>query len=604
MPPRVRTASGLLVVPMDDFLGMAPDQAGIEPPSNQFNRMENLYTDLRVIKKRLGVTKYGGITHATGSRVYGIYEPLGAASTPEFGIVKHTDDDLYFLNSSTWTQLTGFAIQTSNSYFGEINMLQTGASADVTDTAAASSSVTVINLTTGGLTPNAHVGKIVQVRHATGTPYRYEHKIIVGNTANTITVSSTEPLNEIPATGVGVRIYPTKVEMIVGVADTSTTGFYLKVSAPVAVAGIAGSSTATGMTRLDETVNTYGFGFRGIEIHQNRVFGWNNNRLRWSDLGNGEQFSKNNYLDFTTDIRRVKSFTDDIIIVYERSRVTAIRLSDPNPANWETKVLSPNEGCNFPNCVANYFSSNYGLQFFVSTGNEIKAIPSDIFTDRTREAKIFSVSKNYIATDLSTAFSCMEVNKDGHLIIAMTNSIWWRLNVEASERTKFAYWIWSKDTRSTSPMDLSSHVMVMCNGALVSGQRNTGQIDVLDAVGVYTDNGSAISTVLDKRSLQDSLFGDLCHFYTINIAHGVSGGSSLVYVYVVPDNTPAGSMGSSIASYNPSTGDKHREIRIPVSPSANKDRGKRLDFRFTEDGSVQMADIERIEISFYPGTYK
>ena len=604
MPSRVRTASGLLVLPMDNFLGMAPDQAGIEPPVNQFNRMENLYTDLRVIKKRLGVVKYGEITHATGSRVYGIYEPLGSAATPEFGIVKHTDDDLYFLNSSTWTQLTGFTLQSADSFFGEITMLQSGASADVTDTVAASSSVTVINLTTGGLTPNAHVGKIVQVRHATGTPYRYEHKIIVGNTASTITVSSTEPLNETPAAGIGVRIYPTKVELIAACADTSTTGFYLKVSASVAVAGIAGSSTATGMTRLDNTVNTYGFGFRGIEIHQNRVFGWLNNRLRWSDLGNGEQFSKNNYLDFTTDIRRVKSFTDDIIIVYERSRVTAIRLSDPNPANWETKVLSPNEGCNFPKCVANYFSSNYGLQFFVSSGNEIKAIPSDIFTDRVREAKIFSVSKNYIASELTSAFSCMEVNKDGHLIIAMTNSVWWRLNVEASERTKFAHWIWSKDTRSTSPLDLSSNVMVMCNGALISGQRGTGQIDTLDAIGVYADNGTAISTVLDKRSLQDSLFGDLCHFYTINIAHGVSGGSSLVYVYVVPDNTPAGSMGSSIASYNPSLNDKHREIRIPVSPSSNKDRGKRLDFRLTEDGSVQMADIERIEITFYPGTYK
>lgn len=606
MPSRVRTAPGLLAIPMDDFLGMAPDQGGIESAPNQFARLENCYTDLRVIKKRNGNVKWQSVTHATGSRTYGIYDPIGFPSVADFGTIKNSDGDLYFFGpGSAWIKMTGFALQSADTFFGEIMMLQSGASADVTDTATGASTTTIITLTTGGLTPNAHVGKIVQVRHATGTPYRYEHKIIIGNTANTITVSSTEPLNEAPANTVGVRIYPARVETVVGVPDTSTTGYYLKLAGDLAVAGVAGSSTSAGMTRLDNSVNTYGYGFRGIEIHQNRVFGWNNNRLRWSDLGNGEQFSKNNFLDFTTNIRRVKSFTDDIIIVYERTKITAIRLSDPNPANWELKVIAPMEGCNFPKCVANYFSANYGLQFFVSLSGEVKAIPADIFTDRAREAKIFSVSKNYINTDLGNTFSCMEVNKEGHLIVALTNSVWWRLNVEASERTGFKHWIWSKDTRPTSPTDWSSNVLAISSGGLMlSGRRGSGQVDVLDVAGQYSDDGTSISIVIDKRSLQDSLFGDLCHFYTINLAHGVYGGSTTVFVYVVPDNTPSGSMGSSIASYNPSTGDKHREIRIPASPTTYKDRGKRLDFRFTEDGSVQFPDIERIEITFYPGTYK
>lgn len=600
------SASGMQVIAMDDFLGMAPDQLGIEAAQNQFTRMENCYTDLRVIKKRFGCGKWQGVTHATGGATYGLFEPVGSPSVGEFGTIKHTDDDLYFFNvfSSTWIQMTGMNVGFADSYFGEINMIKSGASADVSDTTASGSTTTVINLTTGGLTPNAHVGKIVEIQHATGTPYRYERKIIIGNTANTITVSSNEPLNEAPASSKTVKIYPVRVEVVTAMADSSTTGMYIKLAAAVAVAGISGSSTATGMTRLDETINTYGYGFRGIEVHQNRVFGWNNNRLRWSDLGNGEQFSKNAFLDFTTDIRAVKSFTDNIIIVYERTRVSAILTDDANPANWQLRVISPLEGCNYPRCVANYYSANYALQFFVSTGLEIKAIPSDIFTDRNREAKVFSVSKNYINSELTSAFSCMEVTKNGHLIVAMTNSIWWRLNVEASERTKFAHWIWSKDTRSSSPTDRSSRVLVRSGSYFLSGRTQSGQIDGLDVDGVYSDDGTSYSLVLDKRSLQDSLFGDLCHFYTFNIAQGPSGGSTTVSLYVVPDNTPAGSMGSAIASYNPSTGDKHRELRIPVSPSSNKDRGKRLDFRITEDGSVQFADIERIEITFYPGTYK
>jgi len=115
-----------------------------------------------------------------------------------------------------------------------------GGSPTISDTVAASSTATSINLTTGGLTPSAHVGKTVRV--TTGGVDTFT--IITANTASVLTVSPALPAAPVTGNPVGILNVTSAVGSFSGASGaptffvtsiTGVTGDNLSIATPASM---------------------------------------------------------------------------------------------------------------------------------------------------------------------------------------------------------------------------------------------------------------------------------------------------------------------------------------------------------------------------------
>jgi len=588
----VRAAPGMSEQTIQKFYGQVSDRAGeISKKPKQFDSLINVSSDLSRLQKRKGTAKYQSVTHATGSKVYGLYEVTGIIDT-DFTMAKQSSGVMYFYSSllGGWRNHTeNVSFPTSRSYFVEMNGENTyDATINISDTATGASTTTSVTLTTNtSQVVNALVGAILTVDYGSG---RVEKKVVLANTASVLTLSADDPLDAAPPNTTTITIKSAGNNMYV-----AGGGQYAKFNPGRCIATISTTTMTDGYDRLDNVgVNSYAS--TGIEEFGGRVLSWSGNRVRYSDLNNGDNFSKNAYMDIPGSVFLCKRYTDDICIIYERTRTYALVGTDP--ATWKLKLIMENEGTNRPEMVNNYTSIGNTMQIFMNNNNQIKAITPEVLNARDREVKSLTLSKNYVQESLSASanYLCAGITLDGIYVIARSDDTYLCLNMEASERTDFKEWIWHSEARPAAQLP---YVLTLLNGFLNGGADDNGQ--------VYTfysgndDDGTAIAMTITRRGLQFEQFGDDTKWYSMNLATGPSGTTTTVTVNTEVNNTPTGAINNLLGTYDPSTGNKFRRFRIKNNPSLAEGTGKHIDYTITESSSVAVAPIEMIQFTYFAG---
>ncbi len=588
----VKAAPGMGEKTLKNFLGMVLDKSGeVTRASNQFDLLLNVYTDLIRLNKRNGATKHQSVSHSTGSKVYGMYEIGAYIATQSFFTLKQSDTVLYAYDTAgTWRNLTTHSFPLSRLYFAELKGENTyDTSINITDTVAAGSTETAVKLTTNtSLTVNILEGAICKIDYGSG---KVERKRIIGNSADTLYFNSADPLNSVPPTSQALTIRPSDTNVYV-----AGGGEYAKLNPTKCVATISGSTITGGYDRLDNE-GAYSYKANGVCLFAKRALIWYGSRVRFSDLNNGDTFGKNSYIDFPGEVYLCKQFTDDICIIYTASQTFA--LIGTSPSSWNLQLISQNSGTKRPECVSNYVSTGSTIQIYIDQRSQVRAITQEtIYQAKNREAKTLTLSKNYVqdSLDANANFSCAAVSPDGFYVIARTDNTYLVLNMEASERMDFKEWIWHKETRPAAQLP---YCMEVINGFLTAGAAASGQMYAMYATGVYADDGTAIDYEINKRAFQVSQYGDTMKWYRLNITQGPSGGSTTVTVSSKAGNTPTGSISDLLGTYDPSTGKKFRTLRIKNNPSLLEGHGRHFDFKITESGSVQVAPIELIQLTYY-----
>lgn len=593
----IKAAPGMGEKTIKNPLGMVLDKPGeITRAPNQFDLLLNVFTDLTRLNKRLGSTKHQSVSHSTGSKVYGLYEIGAYIATQSFFTLKQSDTVLYaFDTSGTWRNLTTHSFPLSRMYFSELkgeNAYDT--SINISDTAATGSTTTAVKLTTNtSLSLNVLEGAMLKIDYGSG---KVERKRIIGNSADTLYINSTDPLNADPPNGQSLTIKPSDTNVYV-----AGGGEYAKLNPAKCVSMISGSTITGGYDRLDNE-GAYSYKANGVCRFANRNLIWYGSRVRYSDLNNGDMFGKNAYLDFPGEVYLCKQFTDDICMIYTANQTFA--LIGTSPSSWSLEIIAQNSGTKRPECVSNYVSTGTTMQIYLNQRSQVRAITQEtVYQAKTREVKTLTLSKNYVqdSLDSNANFSCAGISPDGFYVLARTDNTYLVLNLEASERTDFKEWIWHKETRPAAQLPYCLEVI---SGFLTAGAAASGQLYAMYATGVYADDGTAIDYEINKRAFQVSQYGDTMKWYSINITQGPSGGSTTMTVNSKAGNTPSGSISDLVGTYDPSSGKKFRALRIKNNPSLLEGHGAHFDFKITESGSVQVAPIELIQITYFEGIIK
>jgi hypothetical protein len=585
------------------FLGQVSDRGGeITKKVNQFDRLINCYSDLHRLRVRGGTIKQNGVTNAPAGITYGMYEYTMFATNVGLGFqyMKAVGSTLWvYGNQSTY----GFAwrahgqggvptvLGSGPTLFADMNGENAfDTSINVSGTLGAASTRTNIVLGSGSHAINALVGAIITIDYGSG---KKERKVILGNTATTVSISEDDPLNSAPASGTSYTIKPSGHNVYL-----ASNGVYAKVN-PKKVADTTLEETITdGYTRLDNE-GAYSYPAQGIVAFGGRMYTWNNDTLRWSDLNNADNFSMNATMKFPGGIFMVKPFSDNVLIVYERRKITAIIGTDPLTQDYQ--IISENEGLLTSQVVSNYTSIGRTMQIYVNNNHQVKAITPEIIRDQTRETKALTLSQNYVQDKMrggTFSINCAAVSPDGMYHIARSDGTALVLDLKASELLNFEEWLWHEEVR---PPTNTPNVFGYLNGYLVGGSYSNGQLYQFYLDSVYTDDGSPIDVTIERRGLQFEQFGDLVKWYSMNIAQGPSGGASTVNVYTKAGNTPTGNIDNLLGTYIANAGSKFRRFRIKNNPSLGEGSGTHIDYKITISSSVQVAPIESIQFTYFPG---
>lgn len=577
---------------------MANDQESFANRSpGHFDLLQNWYADNDKLIKRKGVAKFPG-THATGARTYGAYGIRGYTGA-DFLYAKVTSDDLYFWDNITaaWNVFTGHAFPTSETYFAELNgFMEWNTWYDVDETVKAGSTATDVLLgnSTGPWTDNLLAGKVARFNFSAT---RVEYKVIAGNyndgTDDHLLFNEDDPLNGAPAIGTTIDIHDANTNLYIGGG-----GEYARVQPDEMADGVVAGASADGYRQLD-TTNTaiIGDGFTGITSHANRIFGWYQDTVRFSDLYNGDNFGSASYIKFSTLIRAVVPFNDNVAIIYGVHGIWA--LIGVSPSSWELRLITQEIGCNDPKTIATYSSTAMTMQFFVARDGSVRVITSDSFRAVSREVKLESVSENYIHKEFSNLsnWTCGGIDNEGryHVFRGSTGEFW-TLNVRASEKMRFREWAWSKGQFASA--SLAPYITANIAGSLRLGMTSSGQLYTMN--NGTTDDGTAIPGTIRRRGLNFDALGDRTKFSKIQIAQGASDSSTTMTVKAEANNSTAGTIEHTIMTYDPSTGDKLRKGTIPNNPSLQEGTGQMIDYEITESGSVAIAPIEQINFGYRP----
>lgn len=577
---------------INTFFGQVSDRAGqIQKRIGHFDRLLNVYSDVTRLKKRPGTQKFQEVSHSTGSKTYGLTK-IKALSESQFSYVKVVSGTIYVYDSGSqsWRNHTEDTSRpNSRTYFAEMRGEDLYAGAiDIDDTADSGSTTTEIKLTTNtSLVTNILARTIVSVDYGSG---KIERKVVIGNTADTLLLSSTDPLNSAPPATTTVHIGDSGLNLY-----AAGGGEYWKVNPDQCIATISGATMTDGFDRLDNE-GAYSYPANGLCEFNNRILTWYGNRFRWSDLSNGDNFGKDAYGEVDGTIWLIKRFNDNIAIIYTTGAIYA--LIGTTPSNWSLRIITDKEGTNRPEMVDNYTSQAFTMQLYMNGRGQIKGITQESFTVRDREAKTMSLSRNYVQESLAASanYLCAGVSPDGMYLISRSDNTYLALNLEASERLGFKEWVWHEESR---PSAITPFCMESMDGFLVGGANASGQLYTFHVPEEVDDDGTAISMEIVKRAINVEQYGDLTKWYGLNIAQGPSGGSTTMSVYAKAGNDYNDAIDSLVQSYDPSAGKKFRRGAIKNNPSANEGTGDHLDFKISESSSVAVADIEAIQMTYF-----
>lgn len=150
--------------------------------------------------------------------------------------------------------------------------------------------------------------------------------------------------------------------------NTSTYSIHAKEKALVCNNGTDTTFKILGTTAYDLTYNPK---FTSQVVMNSRLWGIEGTKIRWSDLGNGEAFNGNSYIDTGEQLVAVTK-VGDFLAVYSKTK-TGVVLGN-SPDNFEFKWRDYAHGCIAPRSVSNWkqwsFSlANDGVYAFDGTNN-------------------------------------------------------------------------------------------------------------------------------------------------------------------------------------------------------------------------------------------
>lgn len=578
--PRRNNFTQPLVNSIDTWFGMTRDRSGTEVLNNEFRTIDNYDNILtQSLQKRLGCIKYGSVAHTNGTVVQTGMTFITSAAAKVF--LKVANSTIYKWTAGapgSWGAVGASVFTDTTTFLKQLLTHQTGAAAAATSTCTAADSTTVTN-GAAGMTINQYVGYVLSING--------QQKIITGNNATVFTLA--EPFDDIPAAAAAYNVYARQQEFFIATG----TEFY--------------KCDGTTLTRLDNSV--YANSFKGIEVHDNRLWGWKGNRVYWSDTGLGEHFSRNNLKDFASDVQCVADLAE-ALVVYETKSVTVKFNSDPSQFFWR-KTLN-GYGTSSPKSVATY----PGIQFFLDSQMGVMYVSLKSLVVRTLtpwgdEISPLSASLNYINTLIFAHSSaeilaaCAWVN-NGNYYLRVGNEVF-VLHVLASitasrsqSDVSQTQWIW---TRRTYPTAIIPNSIFEFDTDLVFGGSTNGQAYAMNQAAVYTDDGTTITTTLEKcdwdvdDSYRSKSYDGL--YITMDLP-----ASTITYnIYFLPGGTTFGA--GVDKTFDPFASDTSRKaiVKIPSNPSdtgGRKDTGIYISIKITESATIATTNFEDMEIHYYP----
>jgi len=547
---------------------MVRDRSGTEQGDREFRTLQNIDNVLlEILRPRLGTAKYGGSTDTGGSKVQAGFTYLNPSSV-EIPL-KVAGGQIRSYVSSSWGNV-GTAIFTDTAtWLAQTNARKTGASADATGTVTSGDSSSLTDSSATFVT-NAHIGKVVVVGGET--------KVITANTPKQLFVAERF---DVTPTGT-YNIYPRQQEFFVATGSQ----FY--------------KCDGTTLTQLDNT----GFAttFKGIAMHDNRLWGWKENRLYWSDTSNGQHFSRNAWKDFAGGVQTAADF-GDVLVAYERKRVYVKFGSNPDQFFWKTAING--FGCAAPKSVATHPA---GLQFFLDDILGLMVLSlSDLSPDENKVEPV-SCSQNFINTHL-LAHSAAEIALasaycDGTNYYLTVGSDVYMLHVTASLMARRAFgansWVWTIRSYPAAQVPAS---MFNFGTSFCFGGSTNGQVYEVNKAATYTDDGTAIAVQIQKTNWNPNDTESDKSFDSLHVLQEVGGVGTLNYTFA-PGGTTFSGTPDEIVNLATTTMERNQEIKYPSNPSDARgklDSGKATSFQIDASVSALMADIEHLELHYLTG---
>lgn len=572
-PPKVKD--------IDQWLGMVRDRSGTEVLDNEFKTLDNIDNILtQSLQKRLGTIKFGSVTHATGSLVRSGMTYTNSAAVKTF--LKLVGGQLYKWTAGSpgsWSTVGAAVFTDVTTFLKQLMTHKTGAAASTTGTATAADSTTVTD-GAATMTVNQYVGFILSIHG--------QQKVIVGNNATIFYLA--EPFDDIPVPTDTYNVYARQQEIFIATG----TEFY--------------KCDGTTLTQIDNSV--YALAFKGIELHDNRLWGWKNNRVYWSDTGLGEHFSRNNWKDFASDVTMVADLAE-VLVVYEAKAVTVKFNSDPTQFFWRKTLTG--YGTSSPGSVAVY----PGIQFFLDPTMgvmyvSLKSLILRALSPWGDEIEPLSASLNYINT-MIFAHTTAEINaatswiNNGNYYLRIGSDLF-VLHVLASitasqsqANLQQTHWIW---THRTYPAAQIPAWIGEYDADLVFGGSTNGQIYAVNQASVYSDDGTAITQTLEKVNWNADGSTALKSFDALYFTMDKPTAPLTYNVYLLPGGVTFG--GTPDLTFDPSNSDVDRNsiLKIPSNPSdtnGRKDAGTYFSLKVVEVSSLATTSMENLELHYYQG---
>lgn len=574
MPSRQVAPPDLSFKGIDEFLGMARDRAGTEQSDAEFRTLQNVDNVLLSrLKKRLGSAKYGGLTDTTGNKVQGLFTFIDPSGNTRY--MKMSGQQLQMLYSGAWSDIGSNIFADVTTWMAQMNAQKTGAAADANGTLT-SADATSITDSGAAWTPKAFTGKILVVGG--------QKKIIVTNTATQIIVA--ERFDDTPSGT--YNVYPVQQELYI-----ATGSQYYR------------TDPHAGTPALTQLDNGYGATtFTGICTHARRMWGWKDNRLYWSDNGQGENFSRNAWKAMLTDVK-VAADLGEVLVVYEQKQITVKFNDNPDQFVWKTALAG--YGTIAPKSIGTYPG---GLQFALDEKLGVMVVNTQKLTPNADEQiEPVSASLDYVnglifantAADLANACGYCD-GENYYLSIGDTVYV---LHVQASldARATFGRLVWVWSIRSY-PTAIRPNVIGQFGTDLVFGGSTNGQVYHVNKAATYSDDGTAIEMIIEKTDWNPTGKRDHKNYDALHVAQDAASGAVTMEYYFKAGGTSFDV--SADNSYNQQSGtaqSKFQEIKIPGNPSQSggkKDSGQSFSYKIRESSSLAVPDIEDIELHYYP----
>jgi hypothetical protein len=317
-------------------------------------------------------------------------------------------------------------------------------------------------------------------------------------------------------------------------------------------------------------------------------------------VNNGENFSRNAWHAQGTDIQCIADFAD-VLMVYEYKKVTAMFGSNPDQFFWKT-VMS-GFGCVAPKSVASY----PGIQFFLDDKLGVMVVNLKQLAAKDDEIEPVSASLGYI-NDLILAHSAAELaaacaHCDGINYYLRVGDYVYVLHVQASLQTSGAFgslsWIWSW---RTYPAAIVPNCIFTLDTALCFGGSTNGQVYEVNKAGQFTDDGTAIQRIIEKCDWNPNKTKSEKSYDALHVTQDIGGSACTInYTFARGGTTFIGTPDQTV---DPATaGSRDHEIKVPSNPSDARgklDTGQTISFQINDSATVGVADIELLELHYYP----